>query len=96
MLEDMKILLGITSSERDELLELLLSMAQREAIQYTGNDDVSSMRTIIIKMAIYNYNRLGTEGLASESYSGNSYSYETDYPESILRSLKSFRKLRLL
>nr|DAT70848.1 MAG TPA: Head Tail Connector Protein [Caudoviricetes sp.] len=51
------------------------------------------MSSTIISMVVYKYNRLGTEGLDSEGYSGVSFGYSTDYPESIMRALKSQRKL---
>ena len=44
-------------------------------------------------MVAYNYNRLGTEGLDSEGYSGVSFNYSADYPEPIIRALKAKRKL---
>lgn len=96
MLEDIKLLLGITSTDKDELLELLISQATGEAKRLTNNENVAVLRSAIIKMVIYSYNRLGTEGLNSESYSGVSYSYAIDYPEVILRELRSLRKLRML
>ena len=40
-------------------------------------------------MVVFLYNRLGTEGLNSESYSGVSYNYSSDYPEYILSALES-------
>ena len=51
--------------------------------------------TFLIEQAIvvYNYNRLGTEGLDSEGYSGVSLNYSADYPEPIIRALKAKRKL---
>lgn len=96
MLEDIKLLLGITSTDKDELLELLISQATGEAKRLTNREDASELRSAIIKMVIFNYNRLGTEGLNSESYSGVSYSYATDYPEFIMRELRSLGKLRVL
>ena len=96
MLEDIKLLLGITSTDKDELLELLISQATGEAKRLTNSDNTTELRNVIIKMVIFNYNRLGTEGLNSESYSGVSYSYATDYPDVILRELRSLRKLRVL
>lgn len=96
MLENVKLLLGITSADKDELLELLISQATAEAKQMTQNDDTQALKVVITKMVIYNYNRLGTEGLNSESYSGVSYSYSADYPESLLREISAYRKLRIL
>lgn len=96
MLENIKMLLGITTSDKDELLGLLISQATAEAEAYTNNTNVSKLSPAIIKMVIYNYNRLGTEGVDSEGYSGVSYSYSTDYPNAVLRLLNNCRKLRTL
>ena len=93
MLEDIKLLLGITSTEKDKLLKLLIILATEDARTISRRQDVSELEGIIIQMVVFNYNRLGTEGLDSESYSGTSYSYSSDYPENILRSLKRYRKL---
>lgn len=64
--------------------------AESEFIKHCSIDNLSST---IISMVVYKYNRLGTEGLDSEGYSGVSFGYSTDYPESIMRALKSQRKL---
>lgn len=94
MLEVIKVLLGLTGNDKDTLLTVLLEQAKDEAIAYTNNATVPD--SIIIKMAIYKYNRLGTEGLESESYSGASYTYSTDYPDDIMRVLKLNAKLRTI
>lgn len=94
MLEIMKVLLGLTGNTKDTLLTVLLEQAKGEAIAYTNNANIPD--SIIVKMAIYKYNRLGTEGLESETYSGASYTYSTDYPEDIMRILKLNAKLRTI
>lgn len=96
MVDDMKLLLGLSSTDKDDLLDLLLGQAKSELKRLSNRDDVSEYKGLIIKMAIFNYNRLGTEGLKSESYSGVSYTYEEDYPESILKEIRSISKLRIL
>lgn len=93
MLDNIKLLLGITGNDKDELLELLIAQATTEARDYTNNRDVSKLSAAITKMVVYNYNRLGTEGLASEGYSGVSYTYAADYPDAVLRLLKQCRKI---
>ena len=93
MLENIKLLLGISSTEKDALLLLLIQQAEDEAKDFTHRDDVCELQSTIEKMVVYNYNRLGTEGLNSESYSGVSYNYTTDYPEPILKMLKRYRKI---
>ena len=93
MLENIKLLLGISSTEKDALLLLLIQQAEDEAKDFTHREDVCELQSTIEKMVVYNYNRLGTEGLNSESYSGTSYNYTTDYPEPILKMLKRYRKI---
>ena len=93
MLEKVKILLGISDDTKDDLLTLLIEQATEEAITYTHQDNAEDLNTAISKMVVYNYNRIGTEGLDSESYTGASYSYSTDYPDAIMRILKSKRKI---
>ena len=96
MLEKIKTLLGITGEEKNDLLTLLIDQATEEALLFTHNNQLDQLETAIIKMVIYNYNRLGTEGVDSESYSGVSFAYSADYPETILRLLKSKRKIVML
>ncbi len=93
MLEKVKVLLGLTNNSKDDLLTILIEQAIEEAIAYTHNDCVDELNTSIIQMVVYKYNRLGTEGVENEGYSGVSFSYSADYPESILRGLRAKRKL---
>ena len=93
MLENIKLLLSISSTETDALLLLLIQQPEDEAKDFTHREDVCELQSTIEKMVVYNYNRLGTEGLNSESYSGVSYNYTTDYPEPILKMLKRYRKI---
>ena len=102
-LEALQIMLDIDSSSeaagkiRSKLL-LLLKMAEdevREFCNYDGGEDLSRLDNIIIQMALIKYNRLGTEGLSAEGYSGASYSYENDYPEPIIAALRRNRRLRV-
>ena len=95
MLEKIKILLGINDSSKDELLTVLLDQAIEEAENYTHNNCLTGLESTICRMVVYNYNRMSTEGVNSESYSGVSYSYSADYPENIMRVLKAHRKSRL-
>lgn len=96
MLNSIKIILGINDSSKDELLTLLLEQAIDEVINYTHDNCTAGLETTICRMVVYNYNRLGTEGVNSENFSGVSYNYSTDYPDNIMRVLKAHRKIRVL
>lgn len=94
MLQQIKLLLGITDSSKDQLLTLLIAQCQQDIKNYTHND-LSDMDSVLCQMVVHRYNRLGTEGVSSESFSGVSYGY-SDYPEFIIAQLKSHRKLMTL
>lgn len=96
MLENIKLLLGIDGNEKDRLLQILIKQAMDEAKEITGRSDICGLNTTIEKMVVYNFNRLGSEGVASEGYSGVSFSYTTDYPDSIMRVLKKYRKIKTI
>ena len=68
-------------------------IVEAEAKDFTHREDVCELQSTIERMVVYNYNRIGTEGLNSESYSGTSYKYTTDYPEQILKMRKRYRKI---
>lgn len=95
MLDNIKTLLGLTDESKDELLNVLIGGAIEDAINYTQDENIEEKASATIeRMVIYNYNRMGTEGLNSESYSGVSYNYDNDYPESIMRGLRAVRKVK--
>lgn len=96
MLEKIKLLLGLKDGSKDGLLTILIETAIDEALAYTHRDCVDELDTSIIQMVVYKYNRIGTEGVDSENYSGVSFNYSADYPESIMRGLRSKRKVVVL
>ena len=96
MLEKIKLLLGLKDESKDVLLTILIETAIDEALAYTHRDCVDELDTSIIQMVVYKYNRIGTEGVDSENYSGVSFNYSADYPESIMRGLRSKRKVVVL
>ena len=96
MLEKVKLLLGIADNTKDDLLTLLIEQAVEEAIVYTHNECVDELNTSIIQMVVYKYNRIGTEGVDSEGYSGVRFQYSSDDPENIMGGLRAKRKVVLV
>lgn len=97
ILNKVKLLLGDAAIGKDELITQLINMATLQVINYTHNKNCAdALEDTIAEMVVYNFNRLGSEGLSSEGYSGVSFSYSPDYPNSIMRSLNAYRKLRVI
>lgn len=93
MLEQIKLLLGITDDSKDSILSLLIEQATEEALTYTHQKSTDTLLTAIVQMVVYNFNRIGTEGVDSEGYSGVSFTYSSDYPASIMRMLKAQKRI---
>lgn len=98
MLDKIKLLIGIaaTDTTKDSLIQLLLDQAESEFLQYTNQSEMpQSAGNIIIEMAIIKYNLIGSEGLASQSYSGMSETY-SQYPPQLIKAMNRYRKVVLL
>lgn len=95
-IEKAKILLGIRTSKEDEKLETLQGMIFEEILEFTGLASVDSIsESLVTKMLVFKYRKLGFEAINSQSYSGISESYIIDYPADIMASLNSYkRKMR--
>ena len=97
MLERIKLLLNITDGSKDALLSELINNAEEFIINYTNNPGcLNSLRSTETAMVMQDYNRLGTEGLTSESYSGVSFGYIDGYDENIMKALKKYRKVKVI
>lgn len=95
MLENVKLMLGITDTSKDDLLSLLIENATQEVLTYTNQKSINdSLNTAILLVVVYNFNRIGTEGVDSEGYSGVNFAYSSDYPDSIMRLLKKQKKIQ--
>ena len=97
MLERIKLLLNITDDSKDALLNELIDNATEFVQNYINNDDaLENLTGTLIAMVIYDYNRMGTEGLTSENYSGVSFGYASGYSDDIMKQLRRYRKVRVI
>jgi hypothetical protein len=84
MIEEIKILLGDASSNyTDAQIGLCLKMALAEVEAYCRRTLDYELELTAQRIAIIKLNRMNTEGLASQSYSGVSESYIDGYPADI-------------
>lgn len=97
MVEEIKILLGEAASNyTDEQIGLCAKQALAEVQAYCQREIDYELEICAERIAIIKLNRLNTEGLASQSYSGVSESYIDGYPADIMAVLKRKRKLKVM
>lgn len=97
MVEDIKILLGDAANSFTEAqIGLCAKQALAEVQAYCNRELDFELEAIAQKIAIIKLNRLNTEGLASQGYSGVSESYIDGYPAEILSVLNRKRKIKVV
>ena len=97
MIEEIKLLLGDTAeSFTDEQIGLCLKWALAEVEAYCGRQLDYELEVIAERIAIIKLNRINSEGLLSQAYSGVSENYVDVYPADILAVLNRKRKLKVL
>ena len=97
MIDEIKLLLGDSASNySDALIGLCAKQALAEVEGYCGRTADSELEMVAEKIAIIKLNRINTEGLASQSYSGVSENYIDGYPADILAILNRKRKIKII
>ncbi len=96
-LETIKVLLQLDSDTKDTLINVLIEQAQSEFLNYCNRDEVpDNAAGVINDMVLVNYSKLGTEGLAAQSFSGISDSFIDGYPSNLIKALNRYRKAQFL
>ena len=97
MIEEIRLLLGDAAANfTDAQINLALKMAISEVEEYCNRELDAALELIAEKIAVIKLNRMNTEGLASQSYSGVSESYIDGYPAEILTVLNRKRKIKIV
>lgn len=97
MIEEIKILLGDAAvNYTDAQIGLALKQALAEVEAYCNRTPDYELEMVAEKIAIIRLNRMNSEGLASQSYSGVSESYIDGYPQEILSVLNRKRKIKVV
>lgn len=97
MIEELKVLLGdAANSYTDAQIGLCLKLALAEVEAYCKRDIDYELEIAVLGIAKIKLNRLNTEGLASQSFSGVSESYIDGYPDDIKALLNRKRKLKVI
>lgn len=96
MLNRIKLLLGISGTEQDELLNVLIDICEQEALDYTHRKMGTEVSNIVLSMVVERYNKLGSEGITSRSFSGVSESITNNYSDAVIHQLNLKRKIRII
>lgn len=97
MIEEIKLLLGDAASNySDALIGLMLKQALAEVEAYCGREVDAELEIMAEKITIIKLNRMNTEGLNSQSFSGVSENYIDGYPAEIMAVLNRKRKIKIL
>lgn len=72
ILENIKTLLGIRDSLQDEILNILINSVSSHLKIILGREIPEELNYIVQDVVIKRYNRLGSEGMKSESVEGHS------------------------
>lgn len=96
MIEEIKLMLGEAANNySDALISLAYKMSLAEIEEYTGREADESLTLIAERIAVIKLFRTGTEGLASQGFSGVSESYIDGYPADIVAVLNRKRKIKV-
>ena len=78
LLNRVKTLLQI--QDNDELIYEIAEITKEKILNYTNQEELpSELEFVLVELAIQRYNRIGSEGISSESVDGKSVSYEDDF-----------------
>ncbi len=97
MIDEIKILLGDAAGNySDALIGLCAKQALAEVEAYCNRVPDYELEMVAERIAIIKLNRMNTDGLASQSFSGVSESYIDGYPADILAILNRKRKIKVV
>ena len=95
-LEMLRVLTPNADTVGTEALQAMIEVAEADFMAENARDDVpEGAQSVIARMAAHRLGQQGAAGLQSESFSGASESYLTDYPADLRRAMHQYRRLRV-
>lgn len=93
MLERLRMILNV--KDQDELLTEILTLAVEKLTTYLGETSVpTQFEWIVIELATQRYNRIGSEGMLSESVDGGSNTYYEDELSPFYKFLDDYKEAK--
>lgn len=84
------------SNYSDALINLCYKQAVTEVEAYCNREADIELDLVADRIAVIKLNRIGSEGLSGQSYSGVSESYIDGYPADIMAILNRKRKIKII
>ena len=80
LLNRIKTLLGIIDSYNDKLIEEIIEITKEKILNYINEKELpKELEFVLVELAIERFNKIGSEGIASESIDGKNVSYEDNF-----------------
>lgn len=96
-IEIVKLMLGESAGNyTDDLITTCIAMSIAEVESYCNRPLDEVLEVCAARIAIIKLNRINTEGLAGQSYSGVSENYIDGYPADVLAVLNRKRKIKVV
>ena len=84
------------SEIEDNLLKDIIQDTICEVEEYTKASELDNIAKALVKdIVVFKVNRLGSEGISSESFSGTSQSFIDGYPAEIKKKIRRIRRLSI-
>lgn len=97
MTEEIKLMLGDAAPNySDALIQLVYKQSLAEVEDYCRREADAVLEYTAEQITVIKLNRMGSEGLASQGYSGVSESYIDGYPQEIQATLKRKRRIKVI
>lgn len=91
MLDNLKLMLGLTDNSQDSRLEWILNGTKMRLKMLLGDAEIpQEMDYIIEEVSIARFNRIGSEGMSSQAVEGESINYSTDDFEPYMAEIQAF------
>ena len=95
MLEELKMMLGIESNDRDVLLSLIIqSVTARLKTLLGGVEPPESLSYIIREVSIIRFNKIGSEGMQSHTVEGESHNFVDNEFGAFMDDIQAFLESR--
>lgn len=95
MLNELKLLLGLTDNSIDEKLLLIIStVTARLKVLLGGMEPPDSLDYIVREVSIIRYNKIGSEGMKSQTVEGESMTFDDNDFSGFMDDIQAFLDTR--